>query len=232
MDHLRYDGQPGGQYAPQHGQEQDQLPEHGREGTRGRPAAAEPARVRRRRLVALPTSGMLVVMAAVLVMCGPGAQGGEDGPARLSGPSAGPAGPSPEPLPPPPWGALPTPAPAPAPAPVAEPAAAPAPQDAATADGAAGGPEPAPPAADSPAAGTDGTEGAGGAGGAAGRGPAPQRPARPKASRGPAAQQGPAPAPGPAAPPAAKSLCAKAEELGQWPAGSAQAAMCRGMYGG
>ncbi|WP_329493288.1 hypothetical protein [Kitasatospora herbaricolor] len=232
MDHLRYDGQPGGQYAPQHGREQDQLPEHEREGARGWPAAAEPARVRRRWLVALPTSGVLVVMAAVLMMCGPGAQGGDDGPARLSGPSAGPAGPSPEPLPPPPWGAPPTPAPAPAPAPVAEPAAAPAPQDTATADGAAGGPRPEPPAEDSPAGSADGTEGAGRAGGAGGKGPAPQRPARPKASRAPSAQQGPAPAPGSAAPPAAKSLCAKAEELGQWPAGSAQAAMCRGMYGG
>ncbi|MFF1874922.1 hypothetical protein [Kitasatospora herbaricolor] len=232
MDDLRYDGRPGRQYPPQHGRGQDQLPWRGREGAQEWPAAAEPARVRRRRLLALPTSGVLVVMAAVLVMCGPGAQGGEDGPARLSGPSAGPAGPSPEPLPPPPWGALPTPAPAPAPAPVAEPAAAPAPQDAATADGAAGGPDTEPPAEDSPAGSAEGADGADRAGGAGGKGPAPQRPARPKASRAPAPQQAPAPAPGPAAPPAAKSLCAKAEELGQWPAGSAQAAMCRGMYGG
>ncbi|MFE4606112.1 hypothetical protein ACFRKE_35175, partial [Kitasatospora indigofera] len=171
MDDRWYDGQPGRQYAPQDGRERDRPPEH-RPGEP--PAAAEPARVRRRWLVALPTSGVLVVMAAVLVMCGPGAQGEGDGPARLSGPSAGPAGPSPEPLPPPPWGALPTPSPVEATAPVAEPAAAPAPdpapQDGAAPDGTSDGAEAGPPAADAP----DGSAGsAGRGGGAGGTGPAP-----------------------------------------------------------
>ncbi|MCX5214800.1 hypothetical protein OG689_37030 [Kitasatospora sp. NBC_00240] len=224
MDDRRYDGQPGRQYAPEYGRGQDQLPEQRREEPPGWPAAAEPARVRRRWLVALPTSGVLAVMAAVLVMCAPGAQGGGDGPARLSGPSTGPTGSSPAPLPPPPWGALPTPAPAPAPAPVAEPAAAPTPQDGAAQEGAATEPEAEPPAADSPAEGAESADRSAGAGGTG-----PHRPARPKASRAPAPQ--PAPAPGPA-PPAAQSLCAKAEQLGQWPPGSQQAAMCRGLYGG
>ena len=97
-------------------QEQDRPEQDGQRGQAGR-----------RWPVMLPATGLLVTMAAVLVMCGPGAGGGGRAPAHeaLPSPAPGPTQdwPSLDSLPPPPW--LQSPPPAPAPLPDSVPAAAP-----------------------------------------------------------------------------------------------------------
>ncbi|MFI9363432.1 hypothetical protein ACIG5E_20595 [Kitasatospora sp. NPDC053057] len=172
----------------------------------GPPVAPVPEPPRRsRKAWAVAAGGTLAVLAAVLVMCGPGS--GDD--VRVvTMPDASPSATPSDSL----TDGTPTPSPLPSPAPGSTSEAA-----------RASGDDPATPAAAQ--AGPDRTDG---------RHPTTPS-AHPKSGRTPHPSPGTRPAPNGGAPAIPSlgpgTICDQAERIGRWPAGSEQARLCRGFYG-